>query len=122
VENDKPLRGCWAALLEQRCPRCREGKLFETATRMHKACPACRLVWEREPGYFLGAMYVSYPIAIVFLSLFMLGFHLLLPHWDLYWVGLLAIAAFVPFVPLVFRYSRTIWVYFDRWAWPQDEP
>ena len=121
MESENTNRSRWAAMLQQRCPRCREGKLFESRTRMHKECPVCHLVWEREPGYFLGAMYVSYPIAIAFLSLFMLLFHLLLPDLNLYWVGLLAIAAFVPFVPLVFRYSRTIWVYFDRWAWPEDE-
>jgi hypothetical protein len=27
-------------------------------------------------------------------------------------------ALFIPFVPMVTRYSRVMWIYFDRWAWP----
>ena len=25
---------------------------------------------------------------------------------------------YLPFVPLVTRYARVLWIYFDRWAWP----
>ena len=32
---------------------------------MHDRCPACGLKFEREPGYYLGAMYVSYGLALV---------------------------------------------------------
>jgi hypothetical protein len=27
--------------------------------RMHERCPACGLKFEREDGYFLGAMYIG---------------------------------------------------------------
>ena len=30
----------------------------------------------------------------------------------------LAAVAYVPFMPLVFRYSRVFWIYFERWANP----
>jgi hypothetical protein len=32
---------------------------------MHEQCPVCGLRFEREPGYFTGAMYLSYGVAIV---------------------------------------------------------
>ncbi len=32
---------------------------------MHDECPSCGLRFNREPGYFLGAMYVSYGLALV---------------------------------------------------------
>jgi len=32
---------------------------------MHERCPACGLRFEREPGYFTGAMYLSYGVALL---------------------------------------------------------
>jgi len=89
---------------------------------MNKACPHCGLVFEREPGYFLGAMYVSYGISIVVLGLLMLVGHLLFPDVDLGAMVLIAAAVYLPFVPMAFRYSRVVWMHFDRWAWPEQEP
>jgi uncharacterized protein (DUF983 family) len=109
------------AILRQRCPRCREGRIFGKSGVMNVRCPVCDLVFEREEGYFLGAMYISYGLSVGFLALGTYLFSLLLPEWELTVVCLLAIVAYVPLVPLVFRYSRTVWIHFDRWAWP-DKP
>jgi hypothetical protein len=81
---------------------------------MHHACPVCGYVFEREPGYFVGAMYVSYALAIpVYLALAeILG--MLLRGWsDLAILGL-ALPLFVPLSPILFRYSRVIWMHLDR--------
>ncbi len=52
----------------QLCPRCREGKIFRRSVwlfpPMHERCPACGLKFEREAGYFLGAMYISYGLGL----------------------------------------------------------
>jgi uncharacterized protein (DUF983 family) len=111
-------RSVLAGLLRQRCPRCRQGRVFRTATRMNEACPVCGLAFTREEGYFLGAMYVSYALSTLFLGLGMLAIHLIWPDLDLGLAVLAAVVAYLPFVPAVFRYSRVIWIYFDRWAWP----
>ena len=34
---------------------------------MHDCCPACGLHFNREAGYFLGAMYISYGLALAFI-------------------------------------------------------
>ena len=109
------------ALLRQRCPRCRRGPVFRNATRMYPACPVCDLVFEREEGYFLGAMYVSYALSTLFLGLGMLAVHLIWPEMDLGWAVLIAVVLYLPFVAPVFRYSRVIWIHFDRWAWPEEK-
>jgi hypothetical protein len=87
---------------------------------MNEVCPVCELKFEREQGYFLGAMYISYALAVVLLGLGTLAGHLLLPEWNLEMVMLLAIVAYLPLMPLVFRYSRVFWIHFDRWAWPRS--
>jgi uncharacterized protein (DUF983 family) len=106
------------ALLLQRCPRCSRGRIYARGMDMNACCPVCDLVFEREPGYFLGSLYVSYTLAIaVMLVLLGIG-HLLLPSWDLCNVTLLVGLFFLPLAPAVTRYARVIWIYFDRWAWP----
>lgn len=85
---------------------------------MNDKCPTCGLTFEREPGYFLGAMYISYGMSVGVMGLFMLIGHLLWPEVDLGWMVLGAAVVYLPLVPLVFRYSRVIWIHFDRWAWP----
>jgi hypothetical protein len=88
---------------------------------MNATCPVCELTFEREEGYFLGAMYVSYALSSVCLGLGMLAVHLAWPDLNLGLAVLVAVVAYLPFVPPVFRYSRVIWIYFDRWAWPEGE-
>jgi uncharacterized protein (DUF983 family) len=59
------------AMLDARCPRCREGKIFTHPwwrvaqfSRMHEHCPHCGLRYETEPGLFFGAMFISYAVSV----------------------------------------------------------
>jgi|SRR5581483_8901578 len=106
------------AILRQRCPRCRDGRVFNERGRMHPACPVCQLKFEREQGYFLGAMYISYGLACAVLISATLIAHVLLPEADLMWISLAVSILFVPLAPTVFRYSRVLWLHFDVWSWP----
>src|SRR5260370_34899448 len=58
-----------ASILQQRCPRCRIGRIFQYSIfrgfpKMCERCSICDLKFEREPGYFLGAMYFSYLLGV----------------------------------------------------------
>jgi hypothetical protein len=85
---------------------------------MNDPCPVCGLIFQREEGFFLGAMYISYPVSVAFLIpvFFLLSY--LLPTWNGAVVALLALVPYLPFSPAVFRYSRVLWIYFDRAADP----
>jgi hypothetical protein len=111
----------WWAILAQRCPRCRQGRIFGSLLTMNPECPSCQLIFEREPGYFMGALYVSYGMASSVLGLLVLAGHLLFPEIDLGTIVLGALVPFLLFVPSIFRYSRVLWIHFDRWAWPDVE-
>jgi uncharacterized protein (DUF983 family) len=104
------------ALVKQRCPVCRRGRVFASLTTMHERCPVCHLQFEREPGYFMGAMYVSYGMSIGLILLLTLLVHLALTDLDLGWAVLIAGALYIPIVPFTWRYSRILWMYFDYWA------
>lgn len=105
----------WAILLE-RCPRCRRGKMFRGQITMNETCSYCGLRFGREEGYYTGAMYVSYfesvaVLAVIGTLLWWLGRNFLS-----LWMGMLITTAiFLLFVPMIFRYSRVMWLYID-WA------
>jgi uncharacterized protein (DUF983 family) len=124
AENDDNSAAClhwtWAMLL-QRCPRCRTGRMFRTWLAMNDPCPVCGLIFQREEGYFLGAMYTSYVLSCGLLTAFYLVAAALLPaSWDSILVALVALVPFVPLIPVVHRYSRVTWVYLDRAACPTE--
>ena len=88
---------------------------------MNDHCPACGMEFSREAGYFLGAMYFSYAIAVPFLGLLTAAvWFFIVPGWELHWAVLPAVALFLPFVPLIFRYSRILWIHFDRYLDPGE--
>jgi hypothetical protein len=85
---------------------------------MHHACPVCGTWFERgEQGYFVGAMYVAFALSLPpYLALF---FTLLrYTDWSSEGLVLGAGAAMLPLVPMIYRYSRVVWVHLDRYLDP----
>ncbi|MBI1950685.1 MAG: DUF983 domain-containing protein [Acidobacteria bacterium] len=115
------LRKRAIGVLRQRCPRCLKGRVFRGHLTMHDACPACGLVFEREPGYFVGAMYVSYAMAIPAYLLAVVLLRFLFRRLS----DLAVLAAGLPIIclcaPLLFRYSRVIWMHVDRTIDPEEK-
>jgi hypothetical protein len=88
---------------------------------MPERCPECGLVYEREHGYFVGAMAISYGLAVGLVAILFFAV-LAITHWPLEWVLVVSGVAFLPLAPLCLRYSRAIWMYVDRRMDPIDPP
>ena len=96
--------------------------MFGSQWIMNEDCPICGLDFDRgEPGYFTGAMYVSYALAIPLIALLTLIEHLIVPSWSLFRLVVLASIICLPLIPWIWQYSRVIWIYFDRYFDPEDE-
>ncbi|RIV27607.1 DUF983 domain-containing protein [Fibrisoma montanum] len=113
--NDSKLQ----AALNGLCPRCRQGKIFEKPfysltgfDKMYEFCPHCGLRYEVEPGYFYGAMFVSYAISagVALVIGFMLFYLANDPDGWLY-VAVVA-PVMVIIAPINFRISRVIWLHY----------
>ncbi|MDX1904409.1 MAG: DUF983 domain-containing protein [Thermonemataceae bacterium] len=55
------------AIVACKCPRCRQGDLFEKKgiyPKPLKNCPVCGVKYEKEPNFFEGAMYVGYAFSV----------------------------------------------------------
>ena len=80
---------------------------------MNERCPACQLRFEREAGYFLGAMYISYALAVPLVALIAI---LLWKFSGLSFAKLILWTAvlFLPFVPSITLLARVMWIYLDQ--------
>jgi uncharacterized protein (DUF983 family) len=106
------------SVAECRCPHCRIGSMFKhsawqlhKATLMHENCLHCGFKFEIEPGFFWGAMYISYAFGVVISILFGMLAYYLFNDPDL-WVYMVVI--FTPLLilsPLSMRYSRVLMLY-----------
>lgn len=104
------------SIFELKCPRCHEGEVFETGSwsfkkpfDMHRHCPKCQLDYFPEPGYYYGAMFISY-IWTGWFCLFFVGFF----HWYLGLSQNWAFGLLIAFLALnfvyIFRISRMMWI------------
>ena len=59
------------------------------------------------------------PAAVPLLCILTLLFWLAL-RWEPEWAFVAACLIFLLFVPAIFRYSRILWIHFDRWTEPED--
>ncbi|HWJ99035.1 MAG TPA: hypothetical protein VNQ33_12805, partial [Acidimicrobiales bacterium] len=61
----------WPTLLwrgfAKHCPRCGGGHLYRNWFRMKERCPTCGYLFEREPGFFVGAYFINFGIVEGFL-------------------------------------------------------
>ena len=104
------------SIFNLKCPRCQEGDLFETGTfsfqksfDMPENCPACGQKYFLGPGFYYGAMFISYIItgfyALIFCGILILVFGV---HWKTAFFTMLLsmIILFVWF----FRLARAVWI------------
>lgn len=106
------------AAVKALCPRCRTGSLFVGKTygkgsqTMHRNCPHCNLRYEREPGYFYVAMFVSYAFSVAEMLIACLAVYLLTGIDDSFWLYLAVVmVVVVALAPFNFRYSRVVLMY-----------
>ena len=106
------------AILYGRCPRCLIGSIFPSTFLgaiglMNVRCSQCGLLFLREAGYFLGAMYVSYGLGV--LTVLPVGVLLaVVLAWHLAIVIPLVIFQTILSMPLFLRFSRVIWLHVDQ--------
>jgi uncharacterized protein (DUF983 family) len=106
------------AIFAGKCPRCRSGEVFVSPpyhlgsfARMHVTCPHCGLRFEREPGTFFAAMYITYGFNVAILVACGLATLVLLHNPDTWVYISIALSVMLVLYPLNFRFSRILWLY-----------
>jgi uncharacterized protein (DUF983 family) len=106
------------SILEEKCPRCRVGKMFGTSPyrirtfdKMHENCPECGLKFDIEPGFYTGAMYVSYAFSVAIFLVTGFCLYLFFNDPDLIVYVLTTFSIVILLFPLLYRYSRVIYLH-----------
>jgi uncharacterized protein (DUF983 family) len=111
VEN--VLKAQWLG----KCPRCREGDIFKYPltnvskfAAMNDRCPKCDASFNPEPGFYFGAMFVSYAFSVAIFIIVGVFLYVFFRPDD--WTYLISITvAAIVFTPFSFRYSRILFLY-----------
>ena len=105
-----------ASTLRYKCPRCRKGDLFTKPFNISKPldmperCAVCQQKTEPEPGFYFGAMFLSYILSAFPLLGIGLAAAFLLDMSMNAIIGLLLVIGAVFFVKML-RFSRSLWIH-----------
>ena len=87
---------------------------------MNATCPVCGFAFDRESGYFAGAMVISYALAVPILAGIVIAL-IVVGHVDVVVALIIGNTGYLVLVPFIFRYSRVVWLHLD-WLIDPDEP
>lgn len=123
--------------LDNRCPRCRVGKIFKSSNpydlkhtvEMNPTCPVCGQPTEIEVGFYYGTGYVSYALTVAFSVATFIAWWIIIGFSTedkrfFYWLatnGVLLILV----QPLLMRLSRSLWLsWFVKYDpnWKMNKP
>ena len=97
--------------LTLRCPRCGKTKLFQHGLTMYERCAYCGWVFEREEGYWTGAMGVNLIISELIVAVVVIPLAAAqVPLLPLIGFGI-PCAALLPI--LFYRHAKSFWMTFD---------
>lgn len=99
------------------CPRCNEGTFFKTSNpydlkdfdKINSSCEYCGESFQREPGFYIGAMYISYALSVAMVITAFVGFVIIF-GFDIEYVLAGLIPAIIILMPVLFRTARIIWL------------
>ena len=106
----------------EKCPHCGQGQVFEKKQKWYDIMPAmkheceyCHYKFDREPGYFLGAMYISYALAVALAIAVFCTMYFLFPSLNVAWIIGAIATAILLFSQKNFRISRIIYIHLFSW-------
>lgn len=108
--------------LRRHCPRCGSEGIFRSFFELHERCPSCGLKFERESGYFVGAMIIITTITFGLFIVLLVG-GILITWPDVPWNWLLGITIGANLlVPILFYpLAKTLWMALEL-SWHPLEP
>ena len=103
-----------------KCPRCHKGEFFETRNvyNLKKAgdikdkCECCSLKYAPEPGFYYGAMFVSYALGVALFVTIWVAISVLYPNYSAELLLGLIIGSLVLLGPYLYALSKIIWANF----------
>lgn len=105
------------SILKGTCPKCQNESMYEDKNPLHlgkvlkmnESCSHCGLVYQIEPSFFYGAMYVSYGLNVALgIAAFIISYVVL--HSSIETSFIAIVITLVVLFPFVLRWSRNIYI------------
>ncbi|MEQ8908498.1 MAG: DUF983 domain-containing protein [Vicingaceae bacterium] len=105
------------SILKFKCPHCHEGEFFESRnpynfsnmSTTYDRCPNCKRRLYIEPGFYYGAMYVSYTLGVAHIITFWVASLILGIEME-FWNFIIMVGSFlIVLTPLYYALSKIIW-------------
>ncbi|HQW85860.1 MAG TPA: DUF983 domain-containing protein [Flavobacteriales bacterium] len=105
------------SILRFKCPHCHEGAFFENDNpfafsklgEVRKICPVCGRSYHREVGFYYGAMYVSYALAVATFVAVYVAVIVLFPSASAGVLVAAVLGSLVVLGPVLYALSKIIW-------------
>lgn len=104
------------SIFKMKCPRCQEGDFFvstpydlKRAGDIHETCSNCNLKYSKEPGFYYGAMYVSYALGVALFVTLWTSFNLFFPSIQIGIQIATIITLTILLTPYLYALSKIIW-------------
>lgn len=110
------MTGLIGSIFKKKCPRCRSSNMFvepliiSKPLDMPERCPVCGQNFNPEPGFYYGAMFISY---IMSSFVFLLVAAVMIIYFDWSVEGAFGMIIFLALAMYIFvlRISRSIWIH-----------
>ena len=108
-------------ILREKCPHCGEGHVYVQNRNllqlpvMNESCESCNYKFDREPGYFIGAMYLSYGLAVLEGIITFLICHFGFPQMETIWKPVLIMVVILLLGKKNFKLSRVVYMHIFPW-------
>jgi len=105
-----------------RCPNCGKGKLFRRGYTMYERCSVCGWRFEREPGYWTGAIALNLVVTELLIAIVIVPLATWLALTQQPITLLIVIGLPLPFILpfLFFRHAKSFWMSIDFRIHPVD--
>jgi uncharacterized protein (DUF983 family) len=105
------------SILYNKCPKCHEGEFFVTKNpynfkkfdKLQEKCNVCGEIYEKENGFYYGAMYVSYGLAVLMGIAEFLFTYFILGLDEIWFLGIFVLSMLTLWT-ILFRKARIIYI------------
>lgn len=105
------------SILRFKCPHCHEGEFFKSRnpynfssmSKTQERCSVCSRKFSLEPGFYYGAMYVSYALGCAHIIAFWVAKTILNLEIEFWNFIILVGTVLALFTPLYYALSKIIW-------------
>ena len=112
MKSERDIKSTLLRCLSLRCPVCGDSSIIQSPFKVRHHCPSCGALYQREDGFFVGAITINVVTTELFILVLYLTCLLLLNSYQLILVILFVVGILFPVA--FYHHSWSIWLSLDH--------